>query len=95
MTTSHENICCSEVDRVVEKKEEGSSAISCIIDHEGFHSVCLDVWVLQTAYFNYRQHYGVAKEKAVLLSVVINFSPNYLGGVRKRKDTIDMIMFMA
>ena len=25
MTTSHENICCSEVDRVVEKKEEGSS----------------------------------------------------------------------
>ena len=53
MTTSHENICCSEVDRVVEKKEEGSSAVSCIIDHEGFHSVCLDVWVLQTTYFNY------------------------------------------
>ena len=28
----------------------------------------------------------------VQLSVVISFSPNYLGGVRKRKD---MIMFMA
>ena len=27
MTTSHENICCSEVDRVVEKKEEGSSVV--------------------------------------------------------------------
>ena len=27
MITSHENICCSEVDRVVEKKEEGSSSI--------------------------------------------------------------------
>ena len=65
MTTSHESICCFEVDRVVEKKEEGSSAVSYIIDHEGFHSVCLDVWVLQTAYFNYRQHYGVAEEKAV------------------------------
>ena len=60
MTTSHESICCSEVDRVVEKKEEGSMQY-----HEGFHSVCLDVWVLQTAYFNYWQHYGVAEEKAV------------------------------
>ena len=65
MTTSHENICCSDVDKVVEKKEEGSSAVSCIIDHEGFHSVCLDVRVLQTAYFNYWQHYDVAEEKAV------------------------------
>ena len=39
MTTSHESICCSEVDRMhmVEKKEEGSSAVSCIIDHKGFH----------------------------------------------------------
>ena len=92
MTTSHENICCSEVDRVVEKKEEGSSAVSCIIDHEGFHSVCLDVWVLQTTYFNYRQHYGVAEEKVVQLSVVISFSPNYLSRVRKHKD---MIIFKA
>ena len=37
MTTSHESICCSEVDRMVEKKEDGSSAVSCIIDHKGFH----------------------------------------------------------
>ena len=29
------------------------------------YGACLDVWVLQTAYFNYRQHYGVAEEKAV------------------------------
>ena len=92
MTTSHENICCSEVDRVVAKKKEGSGAVSCIIDHEGFHSVCLDVWVQQTAYFNYWQHYGVTEEKAVQLSVVISFSPNYFGRVRKCKD---MIMFMA
>ena len=89
MTTSHENICCSEVDRVVEKREGGSSAVSCIIDHKGFHSVCLDVWVLQTAYFNYWQHYGVAEEKAEFY-VVISFSPNYFGRVRKHKD---MIMF--
>ena len=62
MTTSHESICCSEVDRVVEKKEEGSSLA--LLNTKVF-SVCLDVWVLQTAYFNYRQHYGVAEEKAV------------------------------
>ena len=37
MTASHESICCFEVDRVVEKKEEGSSVVFCIIDHEGFH----------------------------------------------------------
>ena len=60
------SICCSGVDRVVEKKEEESSALSCIIDHKGFiYGMCLDVWVLQTAYFNYWQHYGVAEEKAV------------------------------
>ena len=53
---------------------------------------CLDVWVLQTIFFNYRQHYGMAEEKAVQLSVVISFSPNYLSGVRKHKD---MIMFVA
>ena len=40
----------------------------------------------------YRQHYGVAEEKAVQLSVVISFSPNYLSRVRKHKD---MIMFKA
>ena len=89
MTTSHENIYCSEVDREVEKKEEGSSAVSCIIDHKSFHSVYLDIWVLHTAYFNYQQHYGVAEEKAEF-HVVISFSPNYLGRVRKHKD---MIMF--
>ena len=73
MTTSHENVCCSEVDRVVEKKEEGSSAVSYIIDHEGFHSVYLDVSVLRTAYFNYRQHYGVAEQfncQLLLVSVL-------------------------
>ena len=34
------------------------SEVNCIIDHEGFESVCLNVWVLQTAYFAYRYHYG-------------------------------------
>ena len=37
MPTSHECICCCEVESVVTKKEED----------EGFESVCLNVWVLQ------------------------------------------------
>ena len=58
--TSKECICFCEVDRVVLKKEESSREISCIADHEGFESVCLDVWVLQAAYY---YHYGHPEEK--------------------------------
>ena len=47
------------------KKEESTGGISCITDHEGFESVCLNVWVLQAAYFNYRYHYGGAEEKDI------------------------------
>ena len=31
---------------------------ACITGHEGFDVVCLNGWVLQAAYFAYRQHYG-------------------------------------
>ena len=31
----------------------------------GFESMCLDVWVLQAAYFSYRYHYGDAEEKVI------------------------------
>ena len=65
MPTNQQSICCCEVDKGVQKKYEGDSAVSCITDHEGFYGVCLNVWVLQTAYFNYRQRYGVAEEKAI------------------------------
>ena len=58
MPTSRKSVCCCEIDVVIAKKEENNNEISCIIDHEGFKSVCLNVWVLQTSYFNYRQQYG-------------------------------------
>ena len=81
MTTSHESICCSEVNRAVEKKgrKDVVQYLALLTTKVFIYSVCLDVWVLQTAYFNYRQHYGVAEEKAVQLSVVIRLSRNYLG----------------
>jgi len=31
----------------------------CITKHEGFDAVCLNLWVLQTACFQYFQLYGV------------------------------------
>ena len=59
MPTNHECICCCEVETVVNKFQESENDISCITHHEGFESVCLNVWILQTAYFNYRQHYCI------------------------------------
>ena len=69
MPTNVECVCCCEIDAVVSRLQElpieGTNA-SCITDHEGFDSVCLNVWVLQTAYFNYREKYGDAEvEKSV------------------------------
>ena len=32
--------------------------ISCITEHPGFQSICLDFWVLETAYYAYRQQQG-------------------------------------
>ena len=34
------------------------SSIDCITEHGGFQSVCLDVWVLQTALYQTRQEPG-------------------------------------
>ena len=65
MPTGRECVCCCEVESVVEKKEENHTDISCITDHEGFTPVCLDVWVLQTAYSNYRYRYGDPEEKHI------------------------------
>ena len=56
MPTSTESVCCEEIPQTQEKKE--CEEVSCITLHPGFASVCLDVWVLQTAYFSLRQEYG-------------------------------------
>ncbi len=58
MATIPECVCCSEIERVVDKMEENTVQIKCITDHEGFSSVCLNMWVLQTAFHQYRQSHG-------------------------------------
>ena len=65
MPTSTECICCREIDAIESKMQEGQNDVECITDHEGFESVCLDVWVLQTAYHNYRQKYGDVEDKSI------------------------------
>ena len=49
MPTAVECVCCTEI---VNRKEQS----------QGFEPVCLDVWVLQTAYFAYRQTYGTQRQ---------------------------------
>ena len=58
MPTSIESICCCEMDKVAQKKGQNNTPVNCITEHDGFNSVCLNVWVLQAAYYSYRQDYG-------------------------------------
>ena len=56
MPTGEECVCCCEITQVVAKLEE--TGVPCIKEHEGFEAVCLNRWVLQTAYYQYKQQYG-------------------------------------
>ncbi|XP_062605333.1 uncharacterized protein LOC134267130 [Saccostrea cucullata] len=58
MPTAAECVCCQEVDRVHALLEESENAINCITFHPGFHPACLNVYVLQIAYYQYRQQYN-------------------------------------
>ena len=58
MPTVRESKCCKEVDAVFRMMETFVLDIDCITDHPGFQTVCLDRWVLDTAYYEYRQQYG-------------------------------------
>ncbi|XP_070552819.1 P2X purinoceptor 7-like [Ptychodera flava] len=55
-------ICCCEVAKVNEEVDKWVStsrqSCDCITEHPGFDAVCLNPWVLRTAYRQYRQHYG-------------------------------------
>lgn len=58
MPTAIECVCCCEIQEVEDKKNEVTPPVKCITNHPGFSNVCLDIWVLQTAYYLYCQHYG-------------------------------------
>ena len=58
-----ECVCCTEIDCVVAKNNEAVEAEGlaeppvCTTHHPGFHAVCLNRWVLQTAWYQYKQQY--------------------------------------
>ena len=60
MAMTRENKCCKETRSVVlkmeEYEEELDQPLHCITDHPRFPSVCPDRYVLETAYYQYRQH---------------------------------------
>ena len=58
MPTVTECVCCCEIDKVVQKIENSPIRISCITQHEGFNAVCLNRWVLQTAFYQFHQSHG-------------------------------------
>ena len=59
-----ECLCCHEIQEVLNKNEEVSQwenrpeTYACVTDNPGFQSVCLNPWVLQVAWFQYRQQFG-------------------------------------
>lgn len=65
MPTVPECVCCREIENVWNKVEEQQPEVSmnCITEHPGFRSTCLDVWVLETAYYAYKQQYGHAPQQ--------------------------------
>ena len=56
-------ICCQEIKAVQNKIIEAVTSGECqeqptrITQHPGFHSVCINRWVLQTAWYQYKQQY--------------------------------------
>jgi len=56
MPIAHESVCCAEIGQVWQKVEDQGPQIQmkCITEHPGFQSTCLDVWVLETAYYAFR-----------------------------------------
>ena len=64
MKREEESICCQEVDAVRNnifedvRGERLQAEPRCIKQHPGFEAVCLNVWVLQTAWLQYKQQYG-------------------------------------
>ena len=65
MPSVAECICCKEIDEVWLKVESQmpENSFNCITEHPGFQSTCLDVWVLETAYYAYRQQYGDSRHE--------------------------------
>ena len=52
------NRCCQKKNLEAVEVEQLEEPPGCIVYHPGFQAVCLNVWVLQTAWLQYKQQYG-------------------------------------
>ena len=62
MDRAEECLCCREIGPVMNKISDAGNVANhrsplCITNHPGFDGVCLNQWVLETAWYNYRQQY--------------------------------------
>ncbi|XP_060072992.1 uncharacterized protein LOC132552815 [Ylistrum balloti] len=62
LPTIAENRCCEELVRVRETRDDLPQQVRCITEHPGFRSVCLDIYVLLMAYYQYRVLHGEIPE---------------------------------
>ena len=64
MDRTEECVCCHEVPEVMDKNNEVfekgklKEKPNCITDNPAFKAVCLNPWVLQAAWYSYKQQYG-------------------------------------
>ena len=64
MDREEECVCCHEIELVVYKNdkvflhEKPPTPYRCVTDKPGFHTVCLNRWVLQVAWLQYKQEHG-------------------------------------
>ena len=62
LPTAAECQCCLEFPQIVAKNKEAvevgecEQPPSCITEHPGFQAVCLNRWVLQAAWYQYKQN---------------------------------------
>jgi len=57
-----ECVCCKEIIQIQTANQKVAEAentqFSCITDNPGFKAVCLNRWVLEAAWYQFRQQYG-------------------------------------
>ncbi|XP_062588548.1 uncharacterized protein LOC134250211 [Saccostrea cucullata] len=57
MPTAAESVCCHEVEKIHHLFTDLNSEVHCITAHPGFQPACLNTYVLQIAYYQYKQQY--------------------------------------
>ena len=49
--------CCKESDSARMQSLLEEAEVNCIVEHPGFESVCLNPWVLETAFNAFKQYH--------------------------------------